>query len=146
MIARFTEEYRFLSNFWPCRIEFEGETYASAEHAYQAAKTLDKDARRPFWAKPTIRAGEAKKLGSPKKLKLRPDWDSVKYGIMYSLVEQKFKDPELAKMLISTIGHDLVEGNEHNDVVWGVCRGKGTNWLGRILMDVREKLVENSKS
>src|SRR4051812_21328901 len=40
-IAEFQGEYRFLSNFWPATVEFEGIRYPTAEHAYQAAKTLD---------------------------------------------------------------------------------------------------------
>jgi predicted NAD-dependent protein-ADP-ribosyltransferase YbiA (DUF1768 family) len=32
-------ETRWLSNFYPCTIEYEGITYPSSEHAYQAAKT-----------------------------------------------------------------------------------------------------------
>jgi predicted NAD-dependent protein-ADP-ribosyltransferase YbiA (DUF1768 family) len=35
----FKYEWEFLSNFYPCEIVWEGITYASTEHAYQAAKT-----------------------------------------------------------------------------------------------------------
>jgi len=45
MISEFQGEFRFLSNFWPCKIYFEGMWYDSVEHAYQAAKTLDMDER-----------------------------------------------------------------------------------------------------
>ena len=37
-IKGFQGEYRFLSNFYPCQIEFEGLTYFSSEAAYQAQK------------------------------------------------------------------------------------------------------------
>jgi hypothetical protein len=45
-IDSFYGQYAFLSNFYPCEVEFEGDTYPSAEHAYQAAKTIDPDVRR----------------------------------------------------------------------------------------------------
>lgn len=34
----------------------------------------------------------------------------------------------------------LVEGNNWNDTFWGVCRGRGENNLGRILMKVRSEV------
>ena len=35
----------YLSNFWPARVMLDGVEYPSTEHAYQAAKTLDKVTR-----------------------------------------------------------------------------------------------------
>lgn len=40
IIREFQGEYRFLSNFWPAKITFGDWTFPSAEHAYQAAKSL----------------------------------------------------------------------------------------------------------
>src|SRR5438094_4689505 len=37
-IGGFVEEYRWLSNFFPCRVEWEGRVYGSAEAAYQSGK------------------------------------------------------------------------------------------------------------
>ena len=45
-IGEFQGRYRFLSNFWPATVEFEGMTYPTVEHAYQSAKTLDMGERR----------------------------------------------------------------------------------------------------
>ena len=36
-ITRFHEEYRFLSNFYPVKVEYDGVQYPTVEHAYQAA-------------------------------------------------------------------------------------------------------------
>src|SRR5262245_22740028 len=60
-ITEFQGEHRWLSNFWPCGVEFEGVMYPSAEHAYQAAKTLDEGARRRIAGLAT--AAEAKAAG-----------------------------------------------------------------------------------
>ena len=40
MIRSFTGEYRFLSNFFPSPVEFEGLVFPTVEHAFQAAKAL----------------------------------------------------------------------------------------------------------
>ena len=44
-IEKFEGDYRFLSNFHPCEIIRDGDKYASVEHAYQAAKTIDFEER-----------------------------------------------------------------------------------------------------
>src|SRR6185369_8674281 len=44
-ILEFQGDNRFLSNFFPAEVIYEGITYPTAEHAYQAAKTLDPEQR-----------------------------------------------------------------------------------------------------
>ena len=34
----------------------------------------------------------------------------------------------------------LVEKNDWGDTFWGVCSGKGENYLGRLLMQVRKEI------
>jgi predicted NAD-dependent protein-ADP-ribosyltransferase YbiA (DUF1768 family) len=58
-IDKFEGEHRFLSNFWPSPVDLDGETYASAEHAYQAAKTLIPEERKKI--QEAVTPGEAKK-------------------------------------------------------------------------------------
>jgi ribA/ribD-fused uncharacterized protein len=70
---------------------------------------------------------------------MRDDWDDVKLGIMRDLVSRKFKqNKDLRLMLEATGDQELVEGNTWNDTFWGVCNGEGCNWLGKILMEVRD--------
>ena len=134
IIDTFDGEYRFLSNFYSVIIEMDGKSYPSVEHAYQAAKTTDKDQRTIFAS--NITAGRAKRMGS--KLNLRSDWNDVKINIMKSLIFYKFsKHLNLQKLLLDTGTAHLVEGNGWGDTFWGVCKGKGENHLGKILMDVR---------
>src|SRR5438046_10530573 len=74
-IDPFEGEYRFLSNFYPAQVEFEGLTYPTVEHAYQSAKTLDMNERRKIAAAPT--PAEAKRMG--RALNYRGDWEQVKF-------------------------------------------------------------------
>lgn len=139
MIASFSGEYRYLSNFWIASVEYEGIVYPSSEHAYQAAKTLNKDLRGAF-AEITS-PGEVKRLGQT--ITMRPDWDDVKINVMRDIVTAKFEqNPELMKMLMATKGHDLIEGNTWGDTFWGECPiGKGRNELGKILMSIRDDIT-----
>jgi hypothetical protein len=111
--------------------------YRSSEHAFVAAKTLDLGERKLVFNTQT--PGQVKRLG--RQLSLRPDWNDIRTRIMYTIVNDKFhRTPELAELLLSTSNHALIEGNTWNDQFWGQCNGKGANWLGRILMDIRSKL------
>lgn len=142
-IQEFQGEYRWLSNFWPAEVEYDGDIYPSVENAYQAAKTLDKKARKPF---ETCKPGEAKRLG--KVLPLRDDWHEVKLTVMRSLLQQKFHScGSLSKKLLSTGDAKLMEGNNWNDRYWGVSPvgGVGLNMLGVLLMEVRQNLSEWEK-
>jgi len=142
LIDSFTGDDAFLSNFFAARMDFEGAYYPTSEHAYQASKTMSRIWRTKIATAPTSRI--AKQLG--RKAPLRHDWPMVKVPIMRAVVRAKFtQHPELAKMLLATGDAQLIEGNTWNDAVWGCIRDqtgawKGQNWLGRILMEVREEL------
>lgn len=135
MISSFRDEYFFLSNFYPVEIKLDGIVYPNAETAFQAQKTLDVEERRKFsMLKNPV---QAKRLG--RKVKLRDDWEEVKLDIMTEVVSQKFlQHPHLIEMLLQTGDEELIEGNKWGDRFWGVCKGKGKNHLGKILMKIRD--------
>ena len=141
-ISTFSGNNRFLSNFYPGSVTYEGLTYPTVEHAYQAAKTLDLKVREDIskMAKPS----DVKRLG--KRLVIRENWDTLKISVMKVLVYQKFMNhPDLLRMLFATGDQKLVEGNYWKDTFWGVCNGVGENHLGKILMEVRENLRKEQK-
>ena len=137
MINKFFGEYRFLSNFYPCKIVLDNIEFPSVEHAYVASKSLDENFRREVAS--IAKPGDVKKIG--KKVKLREDWESVKLFIMEYLVRQKFSNDPLKTKLIYTYPRELIEGNTWGDTFWGQCNGVGQNHLGKILMKVREELI-----
>ena len=135
-ITDFRGEYRWLSNYHECRIVHEGIFYPSTEHAYQAAKTLDLAKRREIAGLST--PGKAKRAGNALTDK-RPDWDDVKVQVMREVLIYKFvTNRDLEKKLMETKGRQLIEGNTWGDKFWGVCDGEGQNWLGRLLMEIRD--------
>lgn len=131
--------YGFLSNFYVCQVELDGHSYCSLEHAYQAAKTLDMNERTKIRAAAT--PGQAKKLGQ--EVTLRSDWEQIKIQVMEGLLLKKFSHPHLMLSLLGTGDEQLVEGNWWGDTFWGVCRGRGQNHLGKLLMKVRAALRED---
>lgn len=136
MIKEFEGEFRFLSNFYPCTVTYEGITYPTTEHAFQAAKTLDIEAREYISRLET--AGQAKRSG--RNVKIRSDWEEVKLQVMYNICKLKFTKSNFAQKLLSTREQELVEGNTWNDIFWGKCNSRGQNNLGKILMKIREEI------
>lgn len=134
-INSFKGEYSFLSNFEKCSIEFEGLTYPSVEHAFQAAKTLDTNKRLSFTKGSSCCA---KRMG--RCLKLRPGWEEIKDSVMYACLKNKFRNDDMRKKLIATGDAVLIEGNNHGDRYWGMVNGEGQNKLGLLLMQIRNEI------
>ena len=129
------EKYAFLSNFFEAEVSYGGLTYGSNEAAFQAQKCMTEEEKLPF-----TQARPSKSKGMGRRVKLRPDWEEVKVGIMEEIVRAKFdQHPELATRLLATGDRQLIEGNTWGDTFWGVDTrtGQGKNHLGEILMDIR---------
>ena len=139
-ITRFDGEYRFLSNFWLCEVSLGGLIYPSSEHAFQAQKSLHLYERARVMDAPT--PGDAKRMG--RSLTLRPGWDVFRKQAMLTVLVAKFtQNPDLGERLVSTEDVPLEEGNHWHDNYWGACScsrcaGGGLNYLGRLLMAVRD--------
>jgi ribA/ribD-fused uncharacterized protein len=150
--------YECFSNFYPAKVELDGEEYSSVEHAFHAAKTDNPRQRKAI--RLAASPGRAKTMG--RRLVLAPDWHEKRVVVMRLLVLSKFtlnedlSEPattrlDMRKMLLDTGGAVLIEGNRWHDNFWGICACGGTketcptvpageNHLGQILMSVREEL------
>jgi len=135
----FREEYFFLSNFYPTKIIYESKVYPTAEHLYASRKAAnEKDAE---YVRLAETAGEAKHRG--REIKCRRDWlPSVKIAVMREVVHLKFsQNDNIMGMLKDTTPLKIVEINWWGDEFFGVCGGKGYNYLGKILMEIRDGFV-----
>ena len=124
-----------MSNFEVCDIFYLGHKFTSTEAAYQAAKCLNLEDVEKFI---DIKPADAKKLGMM--VLLRPDWEEVKLTVMEDVTRIKFKIPRLRQMLLDTNNSILQEGNNWGDTYWGICDGKGFNYLGKIIMKIRQEI------
>ncbi len=138
----------WLSNFYPCTVVYEGLTYKSSEAAYQAAKTLNQEERLKFTE---YDAKTAKKKG--KRLKIREDWEDIKYKVMVDVDMSKFtQNEDLREKLLATGTETLFENTTRwHDNTWGCCNCEkckdivGMNLLGKALEEVRENLRSESQ-
>lgn len=147
-IREFQGEYRWLSNFWPCKVKGPGGLiYPSVEHAYQAYKGNEIDW--PILAQPLLSAGAAKRYARKNNL-VMPGGDPGRLNVMISLLIQKYDPnvhPDLVDKLIATGEEELWEGNRWCDRFFGCdpVTGEGLNYLGKMTMAVRASVAQDRK-
>lgn len=131
----FKDDYDFLSNMYPCKVEVcindVPYTFLCVESAFQAHK--DPSRALEFV---NLDGYSAKKLGQ--QVQLRPDWEENKIRFMLYAVKAKYDKNLFLKIRLASIEGDIVEDNTWGDTYWGKCNGIGENHLGIILMNLRD--------
>lgn len=136
--------YGVFSNLYKRPIEFEGETFPTAEHAYQAGKPRKAKVREWILAapSPSLLAMAAHGLYY---WDIRPGWSKIKFDRMRGVLRAKYTQHEdLRDLLLSTCGQELIETATVDNAVnrlWGQVNGRGENMLGRLLMELRADLA-----
>lgn len=136
---RTKEAYGCFSNFSRHPIELDGKVWLTTEHYFQAQKFAGTLYEEQVRLKSTPR--EAADEGRRKDLPLRKDWESVKNDTMRKAVNQKIETyPEIKELLKNTGDEEIIEDSP-KDYYWGVgADGTGKNMLGKIFMEIRERL------
>jgi len=132
----------FMSNFAK-KFDFAdpstGEWWMTSEHYYQAHKTPIETER--SMVQNTSSPAEARTAG--RMINSYDDWQDRKIDVMRRALKLKFNPgSEAAELLVATGWDYLVEYAPWGDVFWGVDKNHmGKNWLGRLLMERRDELV-----
>lgn len=135
--------YGVFSNLYRRSIIFEGEVFATSEHAYQAGK-----ARRPAVRRWLMEAPSPALLAMAAHglyyWDIAPGWSTGKFDRMREVLRAKFtQHADLRCVLLSTGEARIVEaGTVDNEVnrLWGEVNGVGQNMLGKLLMALRIEL------
>lgn len=163
------EEYGELSNFYILEnpIVFEGRKYISTEHLFQAMKYIIQPQTEALSSyiseiakcsspyKSKILGGMthshrkwAQELSQiitthqNQGVKIHPNWNNIRRDAMRLILWVKFEtNPKCRRVLTSShFDSELIESSPY-DSYWGCGRdGKGMNWLGRTLMEIREAI------
>lgn len=136
-----TDPYGCFSNFSLHSVYLQGHHWPTSEHFYQAQKYqgMDPDLCDRIRQAPTPE--EAAALGRSSLAPLRPDWEQVKQQIMYKAVREKFSNHADIRAILLATGEERIVEDSPKDDYWGCgLDGKGQNYLGKILMQVRQEL------
>lgn len=133
------DQFGCFSNFSPHGFERNGKYWATSEHYFQAMKFPGTEAEELI--RNASSPKEAANLGRSRSFPLRPDWESVKDSVMRDAVLGKFRaHKDISDTLLGTGDEEIIEKAVH-DAYWGCgTDGKGLNMLGKILMEIRERL------
>lgn len=133
----------WFSNFLPFDepLIYQGISYHTPEHFYQAMKTKDIEDRKKIASAKTPK--QAKHLGY--KITLRSDWEEIKLKVMMFALKYKFAPGTTwAKELIKY--NNIVEYNYWHDNFWGHClcpkckEKEHKNHLGKMLVYLKNAL------
>jgi predicted NAD-dependent protein-ADP-ribosyltransferase YbiA (DUF1768 family) len=139
VIMAFRGEHKFLSNFE--RAEVFG--YPTNENAYMAWKTTNDAYRRELRE---LRPDDAKALSETDAFKAshrRNYSDLTRIQAMLKINREKYRvHGDLANRFLDTGDATLIEGTTWDDKFFGTCMktGEGMNYMGRILMTIRDEL------
>ena len=145
------------SNWHPSSFEIDGVWYNCSEQWMMSSKARlfgDTATLAKIMASPDPR--EQKAYGRLVQGFNKVKWDTVARDVVYKGCYAKFsQNPDLKKDLLATVGTTLVEASPE-DRIWGVglrkddprakdrSKWRGTNWLGEVLMKVREDLLKEN--
>lgn len=126
-------------------ITLKGKSWPTSEHYYQAQKFVDTEHEESV--RLTKDPAEAAAMGRDKKRPLRKDWNEVKNDIMREAIHAKFTQYQTLKDILLASGNLEIVEHTTNDRYWADGgNGSGQNWLGKLLMELREELKKDVKS
>ncbi|MBR3356032.1 MAG: NADAR family protein [Oscillospiraceae bacterium] len=148
------EEFGCFSNWYPAAFDYAGQHYLNSEQFMMYHKVLM--FRKYDLAQQIMQTDDpakCKKIAGQKFLEFDKElWDKTSYAIVKRGVKAKFAQNEvICKKLLST-GNELLAECSPSDTKWGIGIGiddpdrfvvskwRGKNYLGRILMEVRDEL------
>lgn len=138
-----TPEHRWLSNMACVDFYHKGILYPSTENFYQAMKYAEVS-KRLYIA--SLRPTEAKRYSRNNEMTSEV-FEQDKMYIMFFAQRKKYAQEPFKSLLLATGDALLEEGNWWKDTFWGVDikTRKGSNHLGKLIMQVREELRSKEK-
>ena len=133
------DKYGCFSNFSQHGFALDDKFWKTSEHYFQAQKFAGTDHEEELRMAKTPK--DVANMGRERKRPLREDWEEVKDDVMRKAVLRKFEThKDIREILLSTGDEEIIE-NAKGDYYWGCgADGSGKNMLGKILMEVRDKL------
>ncbi len=124
--------------------ELDGEVWPSVAHYVEAMKFTDADLRKAICAAESPNA--ARQLARRDRRRIRNDWNSLRETYMTRGVYRKCRTSEDASTALLATGERRIVETSQYDYYWGCGRDtRGLNTYGRVLMQVRARLRDESR-
>lgn len=150
-IKKVAEAYGWMGNMAPYPITVEGKIWRTSEALFQGMRFDDEGIKEIIRKEKSPMAAKMKAKKYSNQMVVVP-MSELDVEQMKKCVRMKFdQHPELKKMLLYSVGSFIFEdiGNRKGErhKFWGVKRiseneGDGQNMMGRILMELRDELLE----
>lgn len=143
-IYKFDGPYEFLSLEYPCQVVYENHSYNNAAVLFYALRALNERSRMKI-AKFSTNKARQKSLALPD----NPEYDNNRKRFLKLVVKAKFdSNPDLREKLLSTKPKALINTVTYLDDWIGIreTNGRGSNMLGKVLMEVREEYINQDQS
>lgn len=135
--------YGCFSNFSAHGFTLDGKYWKTSEHYFQAQKFVGTEHEEVIRLAKTPKDAASK--GRSARRPLRRDWEKVKDEVMRRAVSRKFETHADIREILLATGEAVLVEKTSNDYYWGCgSDGTGKNMLGKILMEVRERLRKTS--
>lgn len=143
VISSFRDDHAFLSNFYKATFIEGDKEFSNVEQYFQYAKAvMFGDTETATLILNNADPRNAKRLGKRVKNFDHSVWTDCALTVMENGLSLKFRqNHDLQAKLLATGVRQLIEGNEWGDTYWGVCKGRGENHLGKLLMSIRDSLA-----
>lgn len=132
--------YFEFSNMYHSPFEYGGRWYRTIENFYNSQMFVDAGKKESIRtaATPLLARRYTREYLSDPNIKVREDWEEVKFDILYDGLKAKFtQNIKLRDLLLST--GEIKISEKSDDKFWGY---KGDDVLGRFLMKLRDELVK----
>ena len=141
-IVKFKGHKHPLSNFFPVIMHKEGKKFCSSEAAYQHTKAETMGAHGIARRIQQANTGfEAMRIAS--KIVTDKNWQQKKLDVMRDLLTEKLKVCDKAKTTLLDTGSKVIQEDTTHEF-WGRGKsGHGSNMLGKLWMELRQKIREN---
>lgn len=139
----FLDDWYVFDSYAPFQIEWRGQLWPTAEHAFQAAHFFDTNPELAEQVRAARSPRAADDLANANKQFDDPNWKDKRVAIMEEIVRAKYEQHPLVQETLRKSGDRLIVETNDTDAFWGWGPDhEGQNMLGKIWMKVRDEMVD----
>lgn len=149
LIRKVAEPYGWLGNMSPYPVEVDGKVFRTTEALFQAMRFDDEAIIEEIRAQKSPMAAKMVTKKHRSKMVVEPRTDRDLENMRFCLRQKLEQHPELKQQLRETSSQEIIEDctkrQQTKNLYWGAANVNnewvGTNWLGKLWMELRDELA-----